>query len=161
MHHFTLKIALFRTCHTKKHITSHAFTTIAFPSFLWSFCCIICIAPRKCQNILYFQWGRIYITYNLLIYTSTYGPVGKSLIWWWELCHVMLLKPRVQFSLMPLFCICQISHGHVIYFLTRKVGSCLTWCIIAVDSYVCRYHMYMNLAYMAELWGGNTNPLHH
>jgi hypothetical protein len=42
-----------------------------------------------------------------------------------KLCHVTVLRSLVQFPLMLLFYICQISHGHVIYYLFRKVGSCL------------------------------------
>jgi len=49
---------------------------------------------------------------------------------------VMFLKSMVQFSSMPLFSICQISHGHVIYSLIGEVGSCLAGCIIVVGSYL-------------------------
>ena len=53
---------------------------------------------------------------------------------------MMPLESRVQFSSMPLFSICQISHGHVIYSLIGEVGSCLAGCIIVVGSYLDLIH---------------------
>ena len=43
--------------------------------------------------------------------------------------NITVLRSRVQFSFLPLFCICQISHGHVIYNLIwSRIGS--TWNLV-------------------------------
>ena len=45
--------------------------------------------------------------------------------------NITVLKSRVQFSFLPLFCICHISHGHVIYNLIwSRIGS--TWNLVGI-----------------------------
>jgi len=83
---------------------------------------------------------RVYMVYNLLICTSTDGPVGRALIWLWECVMWSFLWSLVQFPLLPLFYICQISHDHVIYYSNRWLGSCLKGCIIVVGSYLVLIH---------------------
>ena len=45
--------------------------------------------------------------------------------------NITVLRSRVQFSFLPLFWICQISHGHVIYNLIwSRIGS--TWNLVGI-----------------------------
>ena len=45
--------------------------------------------------------------------------------------NITVLRSRVQFSFLPLFCICHISHGHVIYNLIwSRIGS--TWNLVGI-----------------------------